>query len=189
VLEMSENEEGRFEEMEEQEGAQGEERALIAPEKLEAVERERDEYLELARRGRADYINLQRRMETQSEAIRDAARHEFAKDMIGVLDDLELAIKHAGEGESEEVAKLVEGLELTRSKFLATLAKYGIRPIEAEGTPFDHNLHEAIAQVPVEDAAPGTVYRVAQTGYTANGKMLRAARVIVAAEPRKKDEG
>ncbi len=155
-----------------------------AARRLAEVEKERDEYLDLARRARADYMNLQRRMESQGRAIRDAAQYEFAKDVIVVLDDIENAMKHTREG--QDCSAILEGLELVKRKFVAVLAKYGIEPMESEGAPFDHNLHHAIAEHPTDDAAPGTVFAVAQRGYTAGGKLLRPAHVIVtrrASEP------
>ncbi len=160
-----------------------EEPGSACDERIEALERERDEYLELARRARADYVNLQRRMETQSESIRDAARHEFARDMLTVLDDLDLAIKHVKEADAHDHSGVLGGIELVRAKFIAILGRYGIKPIEAEGMPFDHNLHEAIAEHETSDVAAGTVYAVAQAGYTAQGRLLRPSKVIVAKEP------
>lgn len=153
----------------------------ITPEKLESVERERDQYLEMARRSRADYVNLQRRMDAQGDQVREATRQEFAKAILSVLDDLESALKHANEG--ADCSGIVSGLEIVRTKFLSTLSKYGIEPMEAVGEPFDHNLHHAIAEHPTDDAAPGTVYAVALKGYTAGGKLLRPAHVVVAKKP------
>lgn len=170
-------------------GAQAEEKKeplAIEPDVIGSLERERDQYLELARRARADYVNLQRRMEAQSETVRDAAKQEFAKDILGVLDDLDKAIEHSREG--VDCAGIIDGLEMVRRNFLKALAKNEIEPMEAEGLPFDHNLHHAIAEHPTDDAAPGTVYAVAQKGYTAGGKMLRPAHVVVAKKPEKPEE-
>jgi molecular chaperone GrpE len=144
---------------------------------LEAAEKQRDEYLDLAKRARADYVNLQRRMEAQSESARDAVKQEFARDMLTSLDELEMAIKHSREG--VDCDGIIKGLELVKQKFLASLARHGIEPIAAEGAPFDHNVHHAIAEHPTDDAAPGTIFAVAQRGYTMGGKLLRPAHVVV----------
>jgi len=145
--------------------------------RLEEAEKQRDEYLSLAQRARADYQNLERRIQAQSESARDAVKQEFARDMLTSLDELEMAIKHSREGVDCE--GIIKGLELVRQKFLATLARHGIEPVAAEGAPFDHNIHHAIAEHPTDDAAPGTVFAVAQKGYTMGGKLLRPAHVVV----------
>jgi molecular chaperone GrpE len=157
------------------------EKDAASHEKLVRVEKERDEYLDLARRARADYVNLQRRMETQRDSVRDETRHEFAKAMLSILDDLENALKHAREG--GDVAAIVHGLEIVRTNFLATLSRYGIEPMAAEGAQFDHNVHHAIAEHTTDAAEPGTVFAVALKGYTSGGKLLRPAHVVVAKKP------
>lgn len=148
------------------------------PGDLETLRRERDEYLETARRARADYMNLQRRMQTHYDEAREAARTEFSLDMLAILDDLERALEHAEE--SGEGGGLGEGVALVRDKFLAALERYGIRPVDAMGEPFDHNLHDAVAEQPTDRAEPGTVVAVVQKGYLMGDKLLRPARVVVA---------
>jgi len=148
-------------------------------EELAKVQRERDEYLDLARRARADYQNLHRRVEAQSAAVRKEAQQRFALDMIAILDDLERALEHIRQG--QDIRAIRKGVELVRENFLAALAGYGITPIEAMGAEFDHNLHHAIAEEPTEAAPAGTVIAVAQSGYLADGKLLRPAQVVVAA--------
>jgi len=161
------------------EGA-GAQKAAPAPtrEDVEKLTRERDEYLDLARRARADYQNLQKRVDAQIASIRREAQQRFALDMIHILDDLERALKHAGE--SHDAHALSKGLELVRENFLTTLADYGITPIDAQGAKFDHEFHHAIAEQPTDAAPPGTIVAVAQTGYLADGKLLRPAQVVVA---------
>ena len=153
-------------------------RLEITPEEFEKALREKEEYLEIARRARADYQNLKRHMEAQGQAIRAEAEQRFALDMIAVLDDLERAIEHVRTTDS--VRAVVKGITLVRENFLAALAHYGITPVEAKGERFDHNLHHAIAEQPTEDVPAGTVVAVAQTGYLADGKLLRPAQVVVA---------
>lgn len=157
------------------------ERRIIVPGEddadIETLRRQRDEYLETARRARADYVNLQRRMQVLFGEAGEAARTEFALDMLGILDDLERALEHGREGEG---GGLVEGVALVRDKFLATLERYGIRPVDALGELFDHNVHDAVAEQPTDEAPPGTVVGVAQKGYMMGEKLLRPAHVVVA---------
>ncbi len=145
---------------------------------LQRLLQERDQYIELARRARADYVNLQRRTDMQASAVRKEAEQRFALDMIAVLDDLERAMEHADAADNTKA--VLEGVALVRDNFLAALARYGITPISARGEAFDHNLHHAIAEQPTDDVAPGSVVAVAQTGYLADGKLLRPAQVVVA---------
>jgi molecular chaperone GrpE len=148
-------------------------------ETIDSLRKERDEYLEAARRARADYKNLQRRMETGFANTRRDALSGLALDMLGVLDDVERAIEHAEGSDSDE--GLLEGVRLVRDKFVSTLSRYGVTKIDALGEAFDHNYHDAIARQPAGEAAPGTVVAVAQTGYMMGEKLLRPARVVVAA--------
>jgi len=162
---------------EERTGGAGEEGPPTA-EELRSVRKERDEYLEMAKRARADYLNLQRRMESQFAAARADAQGRLARDVVSVLDDLERAIAHAEEATDAE--SLLSGLRQVREKFLATLGRYEITPIEAEGRPFDHNYHHAIAEQPTDEAEPGTVVGVAEKGYMYGDRLLRPAQVVVA---------
>lgn len=155
---------------------------ILLPDDISKIESERDEYLEMARRARADYNNLQRRTETQLAAARSDARAEMALDMLTILDDLERALDHAGEG--QDYNGLVDGIGLVRDKFLAVLARYRIAPIDATGAPFDHNYHHAMAEMETEDAEPGTVIAVTQKGYTLADRLLRPSQVIVARAPK-----
>lgn len=160
------------------------------PEDLDTLRRERDEYLTAAQRARADYVNLERRMNSQFAAARDDAQARLALEVLSVLDDLERALEHAGEGgeggegsrggRGEDYAGLVQGVALVRDKFVAVLERFGIKRIEALGRPFDHNYHAAVAQQPTDEAEAGTVVAVAQMGYCMGEKLLRAARVVVA---------
>jgi len=162
-------------------------RAKPDAEEFAKVQRERDEFLDLARRARADYQNLHKRVEAQSAAVRKEAQQRFALDMIGILDDLERALEHIKEG--QDVRAVTRGVELVRENFLAALAGYGITPIDAMGAKFDHNVHHAIAEEPTDAAPAGTVIAVAQSGYLADGKLLRPAQVVVAAAGNDTGEG
>jgi len=177
---LSEEETSKEEKTADAGSGDGETRIIVPGEEdadIETLRRQRDEYLEAARRARADYVNLQRRMQAEFSEAREAARSEFALDMLNILDDLERALEHGREGPD---SGLVEGVALVREKFLATLERYGIKPVDALGKPFDHNLHEALAEQPTEEAPPGTVVGVAQKGYMMGEKLLRPARVVVA---------
>ncbi|HEY4275430.1 MAG TPA: nucleotide exchange factor GrpE, partial [Rhizomicrobium sp.] len=71
-------------------------------------------------------------------------------------------------------------VEVTERQLLSTLERYGVKQIETEGAKFDPNLHQAIAEVPGEGRAPGTIVTVVQHGYTIGDRLLRPAMVTVA---------
>ena len=115
----------------------------------------------------------------------DAARYAiagFARDMVGVADDLARALDNAPEPlrESADAKALLEGLALTRRNLDAALERHGLERIDPAGEPFDHNFHEAMFEMDAPDAAPGAVVQVVQAGYRLHDRLLRPARVGVA---------
>ena len=94
-------------------------------------------------------------------------------------DTLEMGLA-AADGASIE--SLIEGKEATLKMLTTVLQQFGIEEVDPEGEPFDPELHEAISMQPSESVEPGSVVTVVQKGYTLNGRLLRPAMVIVAAE-------
>jgi molecular chaperone GrpE len=86
-------------------------------------------------------------------------------------------------GESADAASLLEGSEATLKILGGTLERFGVTEVDPEGEPFDPELHEAMTMQPSDDVEPGSVLTVIQKGYTLNGRLLRPAMVVVAAEP------
>jgi molecular chaperone GrpE len=143
---------------------------------LAVVQGERDDYLALAQRTQADFENYRKRMARENAAAVDRGMAKLAKELLPALDHLELALK-AAEGHED----VVKGFHMVAGELRAALERVGIQPFSPKGEPFDPNEHEAMAQQPVEDAEPGTVVEVYQSGYRINGAVLRPARVVVAA--------
>ncbi len=141
-----------------------------------------EENRELVLRTQAEMENLRRRTEKEVQDARKFALERFAKDLLVVLDSLELGIQ-AASGESPEVAKLREGSELTLKQFLSVLEKFNVAPIDAQGQKFNPELHQAMAIEPNTDVEPNTVLRVFQKGYTLNDRLLRPAMVVIAQKP------
>jgi len=114
---------------------------------------------------------------------------KLAKELLPAIDNLGRALQAAaieaaavGEGEAAVVSgHLVEGVKLVQADLLAAFARVGIEPYSPEGEVFDPQLHEAVAQAPVEGAVSGTVVEVYQQGYRLGETVLRPARVLVAA--------
>ena len=132
----------------------------------------------------AEYQNYRRRSEAdRAEAVR-RGRQEVLVPVLDVYDDLGRSLeaaRQAAEGGGGASDALVEGVELVHRKFRDVLGRAGVEPIEAVGRPFDEAEHEAVMQQPSEDAEPGTVLAELQPGYRLGDRVLRHARVVVAA--------
>jgi molecular chaperone GrpE len=143
------------------------------------AEQQRDEYLELLQRTRADFENYQKRTQRALAQERREALAAFARELLPVLDNLQRALDAALEQADE--GPLSRGVALVRSQMLDVLGRSGIFPIEAMGRPFDPHFHESLGQQPRSDVAPDTVIEVLEPGYRFHDRVLRPARVIVAA--------
>ena len=142
---------------------------------LAKAQAEREEYLALAQRTQADFENYRKRMAREVGAAESRGIAKVAKQILPAVDNLELALQAAGDGE------VADGFKLVRNEFLAALARVGIEPFSPEGEPFDPSLHEAMSQQSFDGVATGTVASVYQQGYRIDGTVLRPARVVVAA--------
>jgi molecular chaperone GrpE len=133
------------------------------------------EYLDALQRERADFTNYRRRMELERDQSGHWTSGETIKKILPVLDDLERALAHRPADDS-----WADGIELVCRKFQSLLEKEGVTRIDAEGKPFDPNLHEAVMQEPNENYESGTVIAVLQQGYIHGERVLRPAMVKVA---------
>ena len=138
------------------------------------VGKDKDDYIRLM----AEFDNFRRRTSQEKLEMVSMASTETIKGLLPVLDDCERALKVLQESADSDAAK--EGTELIYNKLMAYLKSKGLAVIEALGQPFDTDLHEAVAQFPVqEEDKKGKVFDVVQTGYTLNGKVIRFAKVVV----------
>ena len=140
----------------------------------EKTAKDKDDYIRLM----AEFDNYRRRTSQEKLEIVSMASSETIKGMLPVLDDCERALAVLKESADSAAAK--EGTELIYHKLMAYLQSKGLAVIEAKNQPFDTDLHEAVAQFPVQDEEmKGKVFDVVQTGYTLNGKVIRFAKVVV----------
>ncbi|QWF70220.1 nucleotide exchange factor GrpE [Methylomonas paludis] len=135
--------------------------------------------LDKAIRTQAEMENLKKRVQKDLDDERKYGLSKFAKEMLSVIDSLELGLQ-AVSGDSPEVLKFKEGSELTIKQFETVFAKFNIEILDPTGQPFNPELHQAMAMQPSADLAPGTVITVFQKGYTIHGRLLRPAMVVVA---------
>jgi molecular chaperone GrpE len=149
-----------------------------AEDRLAEAEAQRDEYLALAQRVQADFDNYRKRALRDQERLVALAHERLVRELLPILDDLERALEAA---ERHEEAQLVDGVDLVQKSLRAALAKEGLTEIDTSG-PFDPHVHEALLTQPAQDADPGSVLDVVQRGYRLGDKVVRPARVIVAAD-------
>lgn len=146
---------------------------------LEQARAEAEQYRDQAVRAHAEMENVRKRAQRDVESARKFAIEKFAGDLLGVRDSLELGLK-AAEEHSGDFEKLKEGMEMTERMLASSMEKAGIEAINPEGETFNPELHEAVSTQPSDELKPNTVARVMQKGYTLNGRVLRAAMVVVA---------
>ena len=144
-------------------------------EEMEAkAAKDKDDYIRLM----AEFDNYRRRTAQEKLDIVSMASVETIKGLLPVLDDCERALQVLKDSDDSDAAK--EGTELIYNKLMTYLKGKGLAVIEALGQPFDTDVHEAVAQFPVqEEEKKGKVFDVVQTGYTLNGKVIRFAKVVV----------
>lgn len=154
--------------------------ALGPDDALAQVTQERDHYLDLLQRTQAEFVNYRKRAQAQGESDRLYAISNLAEDILHVLDNLERALEAA---RASGASSIVEGLDLVYKQLLGTLAKHGVEPIQAVGTPFDPNMHEALTQLSDPEHPEGTVVKEFGKGYKIKDRVLRPSRVAVSVKP------
>ncbi len=134
-----------------------------------------DRYLRTA----AELENVRKRAARDVENAHRFALERFGRELLAVRDSLEMGLAAA---ENVSTDSLLEGSEATLKILAATMQQFGIAEVDPAGERFDPDFHEAISMQPSEDVEPGSVVTVVQKGYVLNGRLLRPAMVIVAAE-------
>lgn len=174
-----------------QQAQQGEETTQTAPEQDEQqklltqiaalktdVAAEKDRAL----RAMAEADNSRRRAAQDVEKAHKFALEKFSNELLPVIDNLELALKHA-DRDNADLNTMVEGVELTLKSFMGVCERFGIQVIDPQGEALDPNKHQAVSVIEKEDVAPNTVIDVMQKGYELNGRVLRPAMVLVSKTP------
>ena len=147
--------------------------------RLEQAEQKANENWDKAVRMQAEMENLKKRTQKDLESAHKFALEGFVKELLPVIDSLELGLQ-AAIGDSDEVQKFREGTELTLKQFESVFTKFNIDIVNPLGQPFNPELHQAMTMQPSADAEPNTVLNVFQKGYVLNGRLIRPAMVVVA---------
>ena len=153
---------------------------------LEAAQEEIATLKEQMLRTQADMQNVRRRADLDVEKAHKFGLEKFANEMLSVVDNLERALAAAGDDEATQALR--EGVEMTLSGLVSSLAKFNIEQVDPTGETFNPELHQAMSMVESAEAAPNTVLAVMQKGYTLHGRLLRPAMVMVSKGAPKIDE-
>ena len=156
-------------------------RALTAV--IDAKDKELAALKDQALRALAEAENTRRRAERDQQDTAKYAVSRFAGDLVSVLENLQRATASIPESmrvENSAVANLAVGVEMTLKELLGAFEKHGIRRLDPKGQKFDHQLHQAVAQMPDAQVEPGTILQVIEAGYTIHDRLLRPAMVVVA---------
>jgi len=145
---------------------------------LAAKAQKADEYLELAQRTRADFENYRKRAAREAAAAQERGVAKVVRELLPAVDNLDRAV--AALGATSNGDELAAGVKLVHAEVLAAVARAGVERFSPEGERFDPELHEAVAQQPVEGAESGTIVEVYQCGYRLGDFVIRPARVLVA---------
>src|ERR671933_126504 len=145
---------------------------------LQAAEAKAEEHLNDLKRLAAEFENYKKRAAREQAALSTRAEERLVKELLPIVDDLERALEAA---EQHEEAKLEEGVRLVHRQLASVLEREGLAEIETNGK-FDPHVHEALLSQP-SDAEEGSVIEVLQKGYKLGDKVIRPARVVVAAPP------
>ena len=129
----------------------------------------------------AEFENFKKLKIKEKQEVLKYGNETLLQELVPVIDNLEMALAHATH--ADDIKVIVEGVKITLNQFLKVLEKSGVERIEALGTKFDPNLHEALYQEERDDVEPDMVVSEVQKGYLLNGRLVRPSRVSVSKKP------
>lgn len=154
---------------------------------LKQAEKKAAENWDKALRVQAEMENLKRRTQKDLENAHKYGLEKFAKELLSVIDSLELGIQ-ASTSDDPEVKALREGSELTIKQFESVFAKFNIEAIDPLGELFNPEMHQAMTMQASANVTPNTVLNVFQKGYILNGRLIRPAMVVVSQADKSSDK-
>jgi len=133
----------------------------------------------------AEIQNVRRRMEREISDARDYASAGFARDMLAIKDHLDRALAAVGDDlrADKTATQFLAGIESTARELESVFQRHGIERVKSIGEPLDPNRHQAMIEIPTDEAEPGTVVEEMQAGYVMKDRLLRPALVGVAKKP------
>ena len=149
------------------------------------LERQLEEAKSKALYAAAETQNVRRRLEAEMQQASSYAAAAFARDMLAIKDHIDRALAAvSGELRSDKLAsQFLAGIEATGRELDAVFTRHGISRIKAVGEPLDPHRHQAMVEIPTDEAEPGTIVQEMQPGYMMKDRLLRPALVGVAKKP------
>lgn len=153
---------------------------------VETYENEINKLKDQLLRAVADAENVRKRAERDIADSRKYAVTGFARELLSVSENMQMAldsISAEARKADENFNNLAAGIEMTAQELLRVFENHGIKRIDPKGERFDHNFHQAVAQIEDTNHEPGTVVQVLQAGYVIQNRLLRPAMVTVSKAP------
>lgn len=147
---------------------------------IEALKAEKEKLYDQYIRAVAEAQNVSRRAELDVSNAHKYALDKFVKDLLPIIDAMELEMRAVDENSSEELKRFREGSQLMYKMLLGVCEKYGVQQINPEGEKLNPEFHQAISMIPHDGYETNQIITVAQNGYLLNDRLIRAAQVIVA---------
>lgn len=150
------------------------------------LSQQKEKYLRLY----AEFENYKRMIQKEREELVNYANEKLIKDLLPIIDNFELAIKHAGSDlNSDWLESMKKGIENTLKEFLRILEKYGVKQIETVGQVFNPEVHHAVSTVETEDIEDNIIVEELRKGYLYKNKLLREPLVAVSKKSKPSEEG
>lgn len=150
---------------------------------IEKLEAENADMKDKMMRALAEAENTRRRAAKDKEDTSKFAVTKFARDMLGVSDNLQRALDAVNADkmqEDPELKALHDGVAATERELLSRFTSHGVKKLEPMDEKFDPNFHEVMFEAPIPGKEAGTIIQIIEAGYTLNGRLLRPAKVGVA---------
>ncbi len=164
-----------------------EEKELTVEELLQQSQKEKEDLYQKVLRAAADFENFRKRSIREKEELRKYAVSGLVEDLLPALDNLELGL--AAADNHAEAKAVADGFRMVAQQITSILQNNGVECVNPEGETFDPNFHESVGFQPSDEVEDHKVIQVVRKGYSLNGRILRAANVIVSSGPATKEEG
>lgn len=128
----------------------------------------------------AEVENMRKRFEREKESLLKFGNEKVLSGLVGVIDNFDLTVNALKNDNDDKVQNIVKGIDMIRTQFLDVLKQNGLSEVESLGKIFDPNFHEAVAQASAEGKQDQEIITEYQRGFVLNGRLLRAAKVVVA---------
>jgi len=149
----------------------------------EELKAKAEEAWERLLRTSAEFDNFRKRAAREKDEAIRYANHKLLERLLPVLDSFDMAIAAANSTDGEASQSLKEGIDLVLQQFRSVLTESGLQEIDAQGKPFDPNLHEAVSQIETLELEEGLVAHQLRKGYLLRDRLVRPSSVIVAKKP------